>query len=228
MAGPLLLVAGGSGVVPLWPCCAQRRATIDSGAGALLYSSRTIDDMIYRDELDGLPPSPTDRVCPHVTREQPPGLDRLRPTHRRAMLAGALERGGGADAEPLVSSAGRPAGRGRRECLVALGCRRRRFEPSASALHHDDRPAVIDDPLVLDANAVAGDLREFMGVEITTYVARCANCGNRGALGTLRAWTHGPGVVLRCVICSEVVIRWVRHPDGPRVDMGGAAFLQPG
>ena len=55
------------------------------------------------------------------------------------------------------------------------------------------RPAVIDDPLVLDANAVAGDLREIMGVEVTTYVARCANCGNRGALGTLRAWTHGPG-----------------------------------
>ena len=90
------------------------------------------------------------------------------------------------------------------------------------------RPAVIDDPLVLDANAVAGDLREIMGVEITTYVARCAHCGNRAAFGTLRAWTHGPGVVLRCVICSEVVIRWVRHPDGPRVDMRGAAFLQPG
>ena len=89
------------------------------------------------------------------------------------------------------------------------------------------RPAVIDDPLVLDANAVAGDLREIMGVEVTTYVARCANCGNRGALGTLRAWTHGPGVVLRCVICSEVVIRWVRHPDGPRVDMRGAASCSP-
>ena len=36
------------------------------------------------------------------------------------------------------------------------------------------RPAVIDDPLVLDANAVAGDLREIMGAEITTYIARCA------------------------------------------------------
>ena len=90
------------------------------------------------------------------------------------------------------------------------------------------KPAVMDDPLVLDANAVAGDLREILGVEVTTYLARCAHCGNRGALGTLRAWTHGPGVVLRCVICSEVVIRWVRHPAGPRLDMRGAAFLQPG
>ncbi|HKO33008.1 MAG TPA: DUF6510 family protein [Candidatus Limnocylindria bacterium] len=90
------------------------------------------------------------------------------------------------------------------------------------------RAAVIDDPLVLDANAVAGDLREIMGVEVTTYVARCAHCGNRAEFGTLRAWTHGPGVVLRCVICSEIVIRWVRHPAGPRVDMRGAAFVQPG
>ena len=68
------------------------------------------------------------------------------------------------------------------------------------------RPAVIDDPLVLDANAVAGDLREIMGVEVTTYVARCAHCGNRAALGTLRAWAHGPGVVLRCARCAEVAV----------------------
>ena len=86
---------------------------------------------------------------------------------------------------------------------------------------------VLDDPLVLDANAVAGELQEIMGLEVTTFLARCANCGNRDRLGSLRAWTHGPGVVLRCVICSEVVIRWVRRPDGARLDLRGAAFLQP-
>jgi len=85
----------------------------------------------------------------------------------------------------------------------------------------------LDDPLVLDANALAGELVEMMGMDITAYVARCGNCGNRDAIGSLRAWTHGPGVVLRCVICSEVVIRWVRTPYGPRVDLRGAAFLQP-
>jgi hypothetical protein len=86
---------------------------------------------------------------------------------------------------------------------------------------------VLDDPLVLDANAVAGELQEMMGFDVTVFVARCAHCGNRDALGTLRAWTHGPGVVLRCVICSEVVIRWVRRPDGDRLDLRGAAFIEP-
>jgi hypothetical protein len=87
--------------------------------------------------------------------------------------------------------------------------------------------AVLDDPLALDANAVAGELRELMGLEVTAFMARCAHCGNRDALGSLRAWAHGPGVVLRCVICSEVVVRWVRRPDGARMDLRGAAYLQP-
>ncbi|HEY7526167.1 MAG TPA: DUF6510 family protein [Candidatus Limnocylindria bacterium] len=86
----------------------------------------------------------------------------------------------------------------------------------------------LDDPLVLDANAVAGDLAELMGVEVTGFLARCAHCGNRDAVGSLRAWVHGPGVVLRCVICSQVVVRWVRLPDGPRLDLRGAAYLEAG
>ena len=86
----------------------------------------------------------------------------------------------------------------------------------------------LDDPLMLDANAVAGELAEMMGgVDITTFMTRCAHCGNHDALGSLRAWAHGPGVVLRCVICSQVVVRWVRTPQGARVDLRGAAFLEP-
>lgn len=87
--------------------------------------------------------------------------------------------------------------------------------------------SVLDDSLVLDANAVAGELQEMMGFDVTIFVVRCAHCGNRDALGSLRAWTQGPGVVLRCVVCNEVVIRWVRRPDGDRLDLRGAAFIQP-
>ena len=86
---------------------------------------------------------------------------------------------------------------------------------------------VLDDRLVLDANAAAGELQEMMGTDVTTFLARCAHCGNLGELGSLRAWIHGPGVVLRCIVCSEIVIRWVRRPDGARLDLRGAAFLQP-
>ncbi len=84
----------------------------------------------------------------------------------------------------------------------------------------------MDDPLMLDANAVAGELTELFGVDLTALVHRCAHCGNRGAVGTLRAWTRGPGVVLRCSICSEVVVRWMRTDAGARVDLRGVAYLQ--
>jgi len=49
--GPLLLVAGGSGVVPLMSMLRHRKARGASLAAVLLYSSRTIDDVFYRDEL---------------------------------------------------------------------------------------------------------------------------------------------------------------------------------
>jgi len=83
------------------------------------------------------------------------------------------------------------------------------------------------DPLTLDANAVAGMLHEIFGTEMTVVASRCAHCGNRGQLGTLRAYTHAPGVVLRCSICAEVVMRVMRRPDGSYlVDSRGAAYIR--
>lgn len=81
------------------------------------------------------------------------------------------------------------------------------------------------DPLVLDANAVAGDLAELFGFEVTTARHRCAHCGNIGECGTLLAWTHGPGVVLRCSICHEVVMRYARSGTRTYLDASGASYL---
>ena len=55
VGGPLLLVAGGSGVVPLM-AIARHRSAVDgrTGAARLLLSSRTFDEIIYREELDRL------------------------------------------------------------------------------------------------------------------------------------------------------------------------------
>lgn len=88
------------------------------------------------------------------------------------------------------------------------------------------KPLPMEDPLVLDANAVAGELHELLGFELTAAVHLCAHCGNRGPIGSLRAWTGGPGVVLRCSVCSEVVMRWVRTPTGIRIDLRGAQMLE--
>ena len=51
--GPVLLVAGGSGVVPLRAMLRHRLATRSSVPVRLLYSARSLDAIIYHDELMG-------------------------------------------------------------------------------------------------------------------------------------------------------------------------------
>ena len=72
--GPLLLVAGGSGVVPLMAMLRHRAATGSQVPARLLYSSRTIEDVIYREELDRLAAAGDGLAVAHaLTRAQPPG-----------------------------------------------------------------------------------------------------------------------------------------------------------
>ena len=51
LGGPLLLIAGGSGVVPFRAMLRHHQASGSEVPARLLYSARTIDDVIYRDEL---------------------------------------------------------------------------------------------------------------------------------------------------------------------------------
>jgi len=71
---PVLLVAGGSGIVPLMAMI-RHRLTIESTAPMrLLYSSRTIDEVIYRDELDRVAADAEGVEIFHtLTRAQPAG-----------------------------------------------------------------------------------------------------------------------------------------------------------
>ena len=71
---PLLLVAGGSGVVPLMAMLRHRATAGSTVRTRLLYSSRTFDDVIYRDELDDLAGRGDGLEVLHtLTREQPAG-----------------------------------------------------------------------------------------------------------------------------------------------------------
>ncbi len=69
--GSALLVGGGSGIVPLMSMIRQRGADGDDVPTRLLYSARTWDDVIYRDELER--PAPGLDVVYTLTREQPEG-----------------------------------------------------------------------------------------------------------------------------------------------------------
>ena len=74
MAGPLLLVAGGSGIVPLMSMLRHRAAARSTVPARLLYSSRTYDDVIYREELDRLQARGDALEVFHtLTRAQPTG-----------------------------------------------------------------------------------------------------------------------------------------------------------
>ena len=74
MGGPLLLVAGGSGIVPLMAMIRHRAAVKSTLATRLLYSSRSFEEVMYRDELEKLVSSTTMlEVVYTLTRVRPPG-----------------------------------------------------------------------------------------------------------------------------------------------------------
>jgi ferredoxin-NADP reductase len=86
--GPLLLVGGGSGIVPLMAMLRHRAAQGNNVPARLLYSSRAFDAIIYRQELAQLAAAdPTLMVAHTLTRRQPPDWAGYRRRIDPAMLA---------------------------------------------------------------------------------------------------------------------------------------------
>jgi ferredoxin-NADP reductase len=90
--GPLLLVAGGSGVAPLMSMLRYRNAVGNETPTTLLYSSRSWEEIIYREELDRLSADPALRVIHTLTRSHPDGWD----GYTRRIDAAMLEDAAGA------------------------------------------------------------------------------------------------------------------------------------
>lgn len=92
LGGPLLLVGGGSGVVPLMAMLRHRAAQHATLPARLLYSSRSVDDVIYRDELDGLARSDAAfEVFYTFTRQPPAGWTGYRRRIDAAMLGEVIK-----------------------------------------------------------------------------------------------------------------------------------------
>jgi ferredoxin-NADP reductase len=73
LGGPLQLIAGGSGVVPLRAMLRHHRAVGSNVPVRLLYSARSIDEVIYRDELMTLAADDGTDIRFTLTRTQPEG-----------------------------------------------------------------------------------------------------------------------------------------------------------
>jgi ferredoxin-NADP reductase len=86
--GPLLLIAGGSGIVPLMAMLRHRALADAAGIvpARLLYSAPTLDDVIYRDELAALASRPEVQVTLTLTRETPTGWRGYRRRIDRTMI----------------------------------------------------------------------------------------------------------------------------------------------
>lgn len=90
LGGPLLLVAGGSGIVPLMAML-RHHALADAASRSnvpvsVLYSSRTWDDVIYREELMALAQRPEVNVGVALTRSAPADWRGYQRRIDRAML----------------------------------------------------------------------------------------------------------------------------------------------
>jgi ferredoxin-NADP reductase len=73
LGGPLLLVGGGSGIVPLRAMLRHRIATASQLEVRVVYSSRSLEQVIYRDELLEADAADGVEIRLALTREWPPG-----------------------------------------------------------------------------------------------------------------------------------------------------------
>jgi ferredoxin-NADP reductase len=100
VGGPLFLVAGGSGIAPLMAMLRHRAAAKSNTPALLLYSSRTFEDIIYRDELDQMAARNDGLTVVYtLTRQQPPGWTGGARRIDRSMLANV---GPSAKARPKI------------------------------------------------------------------------------------------------------------------------------
>jgi hypothetical protein len=78
----------------------------------------------------------------------------------------------------------------------------------------------------LDGNAIAGQLQEVFGMEMTTAAGVCAGCGATGLLAELEVYLRGPGTVGRCRNCKAVLMVLVTIRETTCVDLSGLASLE--
>jgi hypothetical protein len=78
----------------------------------------------------------------------------------------------------------------------------------------------------LDGNAIAGQLYEVFGEEMTMARGVCAGCGATGPLGELEVYLRAPGTVGRCRRCKAVLVVLVTIRETTCVDLRGLASLE--
>jgi hypothetical protein len=80
--------------------------------------------------------------------------------------------------------------------------------------------------IALDGNAIAGDLLEVFGVDLTAAMWVCAACDMSSVVAEAIVYMRGPGRVARCRGCSELLLVLVTIRDVTCVDLRGIAGFE--
>ncbi len=82
------------------------------------------------------------------------------------------------------------------------------------------------EPRHLDGNAIAGNLIDAFGREMTVARERCCGCGSIREVAELRTYVGGPGDVLRCPDCGIVLLVVMRVERRIRVSAPSMTWLE--
>jgi hypothetical protein len=77
-----------------------------------------------------------------------------------------------------------------------------------------------------DGNALTGHVQNVFRIDLSTAVGRCTACGRTAPMTEARVFDHAPGVVARCPVCDQVLLRLVHGPGRAWLDLRGLTWLQ--
>ena len=77
----------------------------------------------------------------------------------------------------------------------------------------------------LDGNAAAGELSKIFAIDVTAAEGQCVHCGAKKRFAEAHVYMGGPGVVVRCVICENVLLRLASVGQRVFLDARGMTYL---
>ncbi len=77
----------------------------------------------------------------------------------------------------------------------------------------------------LDGNAAAGELSKIFAVDVTAAEGQCAHCGVIKRFAEAHLYMQSPGIVARCAVCENVLLRLANVRQRVVLDVRGMTFL---
>ena len=78
----------------------------------------------------------------------------------------------------------------------------------------------------VDGNAAAGELSRIFATDVTAAEGQCAHCGAIKRFAEAHLYMQGPGVVARCAVCENVLLRLANVRQRVFLDMRGMTYLK--